>query len=378
MKFKNEINEQNYQLQIREEIRKNEKKLEKIKSLDFEFVNNLSKSDTSFRVDNTFTAFNSIIGYPILVYAYKIEDKYNSIATYNIADCKNMCLIKNAHNENITNFRHFFDSNNKRDLLLSISATNNNVKMWDINNLQYLLTINNINRHGFVKSACILNYNNDIFVVTSNYSHSGVPEPLRIYNLEGYKIKEINYKNNQTFFIDTYHDKNLDIVYIVTGNNGFIRSYDYTNDCKYHRYSDEDDDSEHYNIIIREISNVVQIIVAEKKSIFIWNFHTKEILNKINVTDVVYDNLYGICLWNKNTLFVGCGKELKVIDLENENIVNTLIGHDHNIITIKSVIHPLYGESIITQELYNGQIKLWTNKINKMKYIIEELYSKLN
>ena len=286
-----------------------------------------------------------------------------------------MCLIKNAHNENITNFRHFFDSNNKRDLLLSISATNNNVKMWDINNLQYLLTINNINRHGFVKSACILTYNNDIFVVTSNYSHSGVPEPLRIYNLEGYKIKEINYKNNQTFFIDTYHDKNLDIVYIVTGNNGFIRSYDYTNDCKYHRYSDEDDDSEHYNIIIREISNVVQIIVAEKKSIFIWNFHTKEILNKINVTDVVYDNLYGICLWNKNTLFVGCGKELKVIDLENENIVNTLIGHDHNIITIKSVIHPLYGESIITQELYNGQIKLWTNKINKMKYIIEELYS---
>ena len=68
---------------------------------------------------------------------------------------------------------------------------------------------------------------------------------------------------------------------------------------------------------------------------------------------------------------------MKVIDLENENIVNTLIGHDHNIITIKSVIHPLYGESIITQELYNGQIKLWTNKINKMKYIIEELYSKL-
>ena len=96
MKFKNEINEQNYQSQIREEIRKNEKKLKKIKSLDFEFVNNLSKSDTSFRVDNTFTAFNSIIGYPILVYAYKIEDKYNSIATYNIADLtiKEICFYQ--------------------------------------------------------------------------------------------------------------------------------------------------------------------------------------------------------------------------------------------------------------------------------------------
>ena len=43
----------------------------------------------------------------------------------------------------------------------------------------------------------------------------------------------------------------------------------------------------------------------------------------------------------------------------------------------ESALKGSISESIITQELYNGQIKLWTNKINKMKYIIEELYSKL-
>ena len=317
------------------------------------------------------------MGYPILVYAYKLEIKYNSIATYDIIDCKNICIIKNAHSENITNLRHFFDENKKRDLILSISGPNNNVKMWDINNFEYILTINNINRHGFVKSACILSNNNDLFIVTSNYSHSEVLEPIRLYNMEGYKVKEINYKNNRTYFIDTYHDKTLDIIYILTGNYGFIRSYDYTNDCKYNRYSDDNDEYEHYNIVIRETSEVIQLLVVGKKDILIWNFHTKEMINKIKVSEVSYDNLYGICLWNKDFLIVGCGKSLKVIDIESEEVVNTLNGHDNNIITIKSVIHPFYGECIVTQDLYSGQIKLWANKINKMKYIISELYSKL-
>jgi WD40 repeat protein len=96
--------------------------------------------------------------------------------------------LKNAHEEDITNLRHYLDKINNRDLILSISSSNNNVKMWDINNLEYLLTINNINRHGFTKSACILNFDNDLYIVTSNYSYSEVPEPIRLYNMEGYKI----------------------------------------------------------------------------------------------------------------------------------------------------------------------------------------------
>ena len=68
-------------------------------------------------------------------------------------------------------------------------------------------------------------------------------------------------------------------------------------------------------------------------------------------------------------MFVGCGKCLKVVDIENEKVVNTLVGHSNNILTIKTGIHPLYGECIFSQELYAGQIKLWINKTNKLKYI---------
>ena len=372
-------NEAIEKIQLMEEIRKNEKKLKKLNPLHFEFISNLSKSEMNFRVDNTFEVFNSILGHMCLVYAFKLENKYNSIATYNIIDYKTMGVLRNAHREDITNFRHYLDKRNRRDLILSVSATDNNVRMWDINNLEFIITINNINRHGFTKSACILNFNNDLFIVTSNYSHSEVQEPIRLYNMDGYKIKEINYKNNQTYFIDIYHDKQFDIKYIITGNLGFVRTYNYTNDCKYHRYNDDDDEEyEHYKVIIYNKDNNTKIIsTGKERQIIIWDFHSTESLNKIKVSDVPFDNLYGISLWNNNILVAGCGNSLHIIDIKNEEVVNILIGHSYNIMTIKTIIHPIYGECIVSQELYNGQIKLWANQINKMKSILNGLYRKL-
>ena len=372
-------NEPIEKIQLKEEIRKNEKNLKKLNPLHFEFISNLSKSEMNFRVDNTFEVFNSILGQMCLVYAFKLENKYNSIATYNIIDYKTMGVLRNAHREDITNFRHYLDKRNRRDLILSVSATDNNVRMWDINNLEFIITINNINRHGFTKSACILNFNNDLFIVTSNYSHSEVQEPIRLYNMDGYKIKEINYKNNQTYFIDIYHDKQFDIKYIITGNLGFVRTYNYTNDCKYHRYNDDDDEEyEHYKVIIYNKDNNTKIIsTGKERQIIIWDFHSTELINKIKVSDITFDNLYGISLWNNNILVAGCGNTLHIIDIKNEEVVNILIGHSYNIMTIKTIIHPIYGECIVSQELYNGQIKLWANQINKMKSILNGLYRKL-
>ena len=372
-------NEPIEKIQLKEEIRKNEKNLKKLNPLHFEFISNLSKSEMNFRVDNTFEVFNSILGQMCLVYAFKLENKYNSIATYNIIDYKTMGVLRNAHREDITNFRHYLDKRNRRDLILSVSATDNNVRMWDINNLEFIITINNINRHGFTKSACILNFNNDLFIVTSNYSHSEVQEPIRLYNMDGYKIKEINYKNNQTYFIDIYHDKQFYIKYIITGNLGFVRTYNYTNDCKYHRYNDDDDEEyEHYKVIIYNKDNNTKIIsTGKERQIIIWDFHSTELINKIKVSDIPFDNLYGISLWNNNILVAGCGNTLHIIDIKNEEVVNILIGHSYNIMTIKTIIHPIYGECIVSQELYNGQIKLWANQINKMKSILNGLYRKL-
>jgi len=43
-------------------------------------------------------------------------------------------------------------------------------------------------------------------------------------------------------------------------------------------------------------------------------------------------------------------------------IIKSLIGHNNEVITIKKIIHPLFGECMISQGLEKDQIKLWVNK----------------
>ena len=93
--------------------------------------------------------------------------------------------------------------------------------------------------------------------------------------------------------------------------------------------------------------------------ILIWNFHSGKLLNKIKV---INDYLRSICLWNSDFLFVGCyDNSIKLIGLNEGNIIKSFYGHNEPVITIKKIICPEYGECLITQGL--NDIILWKNNI---------------
>ena len=79
---------------------------------------------------NSFISFKSIYDILYLIYS----TKKNAIIFYNLINNKKINEIKNAHQESITNFRHYLDSYNKRDLIISISLVDNNIKLWNIKN----------------------------------------------------------------------------------------------------------------------------------------------------------------------------------------------------------------------------------------------------
>ena len=99
-----------------------------------------------------------------MVYA----NKSKSILLYNMVDYKKINEIKRAHNNFISSFRHYLDSIYKRDLLLSISALDNNIKLWNANNLECLVNIKNIYNEGFLYSASLLIKNKENYIITSN------------------------------------------------------------------------------------------------------------------------------------------------------------------------------------------------------------------
>ena len=326
---------------------------------DIQFFCDLSKDSYSDHIlDNTFCVFNSFDDILYLVYSTKLR----SIIFYNLIDNKKINEIRSAHDMLITNFRHYLDEINETDFIITISSDENCIKLWNVNNLECLFNIKNINKNGRLYSACFLNYNNQNFIITSHYRKylGNISEPIKIYDFNGNKVKEINDSNDRTCFIESYYDNKLSKNFIITGNYDCIKSYDYKENKIYHIYYDNDKQN-HFSLIMNNKEGIIQIIESsEDGNIRIWNFHSGELLNKIKTGN---DNLFGICFWNNDNIFVGCeDKTIELIDLNKGVIIKNLIRHRNNVITVKKIIHSKYGECLISQGYANDQIKLWKIK----------------
>ena len=65
-------------------------------------------------------------------------------------------------------------------------------------------------------------------------------------------------------------------------------------------------------------------------------------------------------MWNDNYLYVAWDDNtIKLIELRNDLIINNLKGHNKQVITIKKINHPEYGEYLVSQNKETSQIKLW-------------------
>ena len=313
--------------------------------------NLINDSYNSCILDNTFTAFKSFDNILYLIYA----NKNRSIIFYNLIDNIKINEIKRAHKTYITNFRNYFDKNNKRDLVISISAIDNNLKLWNINNFECLINIKNINKNGFLNSACFLYDNNQIYIITSNFYYYSF-EPIKIFDFNGNKIKEINDSKEKTYSIYSYYDNKLSKSFIITCNIGYVKSYDYYENKLYHKYYDNNKRL-HYSLTIHSNEENVELIEScYDGNIRIWDFHSGDLLKKIKVSDNALNSIF---LSNNDYLFIGCDeKKIKLIDLKN-GLIKDLFNYNQKITTIKVITHPQYGECLLSQGSESNQIKFW-------------------
>ena len=324
-------------------------------SLKFVCSIDLIEDAYSFLSENTFCIFESINNIFYLIYS----NKKNSIILYNIIDYKKINEIKNAHKKHITSYKFNFDKTKNRDLVISVSAEDNNIKLWNVNNLECLYNFENINRIGYLYSACFINDNNNIFIVSSNwnYIYNSV-ESIKIFDLNGNQIKIINNSNDKIFFIDSFYDNNNAKSYIITGNIGYIKSYDYTENRIYHKYTEKDNNN-HTNIIFKKNEGIIELIELIEWGLYIkiWNFHSGELIKKIKANN----QLYGFCLLRNNYLCYGNhDNAIRLINLNNGQKILKLVGHNNSVLTIKKLDHPKYGECLISQDA-DGKIKIWKN-----------------
>ena len=313
------------------------------------FTKNLvNDSYSDLYLVNTFIAFKSINNLFILIYVNNI----NSIISYDIINNIKINEIKTAHEAFITNLRYFFDINNKRDLFISISCDDNNIKLWNNYNYECLLDIKNINEKGNLYSACFLKDNNQNFIITSN---NGFSDLIKVFDFKGNKIKDINNSNEDMVFIDTYYEKKLLKNFIIACTRNYTLSFDFNKNEFYKAYWDNNSPR---HFVINNKEEIVELIESNiDGNIRIWNFHSGLLLKKIKVVNNI---LREICLWNKEYLFVGSDDNtIKLVEYNNGKIIQKLEGHKNKVISIRMIIHPHFGKCLLSQASYINSIKLW-------------------
>jgi hypothetical protein len=336
------------------EKKENEKILVKNSDINLCFYKDLSKSfvdDFFSSINDTFTIFNSINNILYLIFA-SIE---KSIIAYDLKNFQKICELKNAHNKYITNFRHIFDKNEKKDIIMSVSAIDNNLKLWNVSKWNCFLEIKNVNEKGALFSASFLLESNNIFILTSNYNFFKKKEPIKLFNLKQEKIFEIKI-DLSIIYIDCYYENDYNDIFIIINGQNKIFSYDYTNKKIYNKYGKNK--CSYFSIFVHNNKKDSKLFASNfDGSIEIYGFHSGQQLNEININ---FKGFYGLCLWNENNLLVACcDNAIKIINLKEKKLKKSLYGHSNYVTTLKKIyIHNL-GECLISQGITSDTIKLW-------------------
>jgi hypothetical protein len=281
---------------------------EKIEMLNFHFHKRITDGIFHAYGNNSFCVFNSILN-NILYLIYKFE--VNSIILYDLINNKQLTIIKKAHKNGINSLKHYQDIKNKTDLLLTYSSLDYDLKIWNINNISNILTIEiePKNDNKYLHDCCLLNDNGQLFALVSQ-----TKEPIKLFDLKGNKIKEI--KNSCSdeggiSYINIYFDEKSKKKYILIGGYSYSISYDYSEDKEYKKYLGHLDDGNFYELIINYRNNKEYLIgINDNGKIMIWNFHSGDLIDEIKDNYVCHFDFcenyqFGACLWNKKYLITG-------------------------------------------------------------------------
>ena len=304
-------------------------------------------------LDNTSLIIKTIDDLLLIIYVRND----NAIVCYDIINNQKVNEVRKTHDKIISNLRYYPDTYNHINLMISLSSDDNNLKVWNIGNFQCILDLKDVNATGWINSACFLNDNNQVYVLSSNAKGFNTsPNPIKVFDLKGKLIKQINNSSNNTYFIDNYYDYKSSKNYIITGNTCFSTSYDYDKNDIYHKYKDNSK-TLYISVIINVNEDKTNLIASSKDGrIRIWDFHSCALLHNINVSE----SLYGICLWNNNYLMAGCpNKKIQIIDLDDKKVIGEIAGHENIVTMIRKLVHPKYGEVLVSQGHLNDGFKLW-------------------
>ena len=193
-----------------------------------------------------------------------------------------------------------------------------------------------------------------------NYIVSSSPNDyIKIWNFEtGKFIRDIGSKADHTYFINYW--RNNDKYYIIDANADSVKIYGIEKENQLYGEYSGTERTWHMHAFVERINDVDTLFESDGKGdVRLWNLETHKMILCIHCQHV---SLRGLVLWNqKYILAASSDKSFKILDLEKGELVLSVSGqHVNSICTLKKIVHPIYGEALLTGSI-DGNIKLWVN-----------------
>lgn len=323
------------------------------------------KSSGHFDLDNQFTVFKTIDNLYLLVYFNNDNDIY----CYNITKNINKKVIKKAFSKEIKCIKHFFDSSQNRNLIVT-STRENKIKIFNVNNnFELILTINNIEKKRsifgeYYNINCVelFEYEKKKYIIVSNYEDLD----FKLYSFEnnGQLISNVQHKkqiNCVYFFIDKINNNTPYIIF--SGNDFYISSFNFLTLTLYKIYLDSDKYYYNISVKVKEIKNKNLLLCASGERVKIFDFNNANI--KYNIKNKSFKSLNTISIWNDEFILVGGNdKVLHLINFKNGKYIKYLYKFKDRITTIKKLYIEEYGEYFFVHS-EDGEINLFGKPLIK-------------
>ena len=293
-------------------------------------------------------------------------DNNNNLDVFTLLDDKNVIKLK-GHNNLITTIRYFMNNKDNNEYLIS-ADWNHNIIIWDItDNYKIKHRISNFSllRYDMWSLLLVFPHNSD-----SNYfiTSSSIPiknstySTTQMYSLaDGQFIKFTKDGGSCVWYLLSWYNKKNNKYYLIQLATEKIIINNLLEDGFYAEFLNEYLSPQYSGFLYSKDNNDYLCTSSYAGYVKIWDLYNKNLIKIINTNNSDKKcPLFHIIQWNTKYAIVGAfNKSFKIVDLEEEKVVGEIKAHYEEIICVKKIYHPTFGESLLT--LSRGfKIKLWT------------------
>ena len=381
---------------IKKEIKK-ESNLIKINK----YVNREFKSNPNLKFNSYILSYKKYPGEVVEIFCsyrdgkiYIIINRNNILDVYETVDSSDIhkILSLSKHEKDIKVVKYLIDPKDQAQYL--VSADDKEIFIWDINN-----NFNDIYKIDYDSNLidCLLLFsnnkidNNYIFVSNCKQTEgmNCYISQTKMYSFSNHFIKNLESVDGYFYHLLLWHDKIKDIYYIVILTIIYIAIYNLFDGKLYHRFFNYTGDF-HFNTnankadhaYIYQKDNNYYLVDLNYYTVTIWDLYDKCKFKSIDTNIKIFNKklketnpykLKHLVKWNnKYTIVINKYYSypnhdysfIQIVDLESGKFI-TRMGNAEDekecIRFIKTIIHPIFGESLLIVDKFNG-IQLWTIK----------------